>query len=28
MMSVGTSSIGSAVNTVLPTGMGRHRRRW
>jgi hypothetical protein len=27
MMSVGTSSIGSAVNTVLPTGMGRHRRR-
>ena len=26
-MSVGTSSIGSAVNTVLPTGMGRHRRR-
>ena len=27
MMSAGTSSIGSAVNTVLPTGMGRHRRR-
>jgi len=27
MMSAGTNSIGSAVNTVLPTGMGRHRRR-
>ena len=27
MMSAGSSSIGSAVNTVLPTGMGRHRRR-
>lgn len=27
MMSAGTNSIGSAVNTVLPTGIGRHRRR-
>ncbi len=27
MMSAGTNSICSSVNTVLPTGLGRHRRR-
>ena len=27
MMSAGANSLNSAVNTVLPTGMGRHRRR-